>query len=516
MTSEDQNSWFMRLLDEQEDNQLKDQILSLHRSVVRGCRDKFALQDARDIVPIAELVQENLNILEGDYQDNLLPILTQWYANEFFGWFTPPSCEKCDGQLINHETGVNPEGLQVETYKCTNSAPCNYTFDFIRHNDPAILLRTRKGRCGEWANCFLLILRAMDYDARIVLDTTDHVWNEVWSESKQRWIHVDPCEAVVDCPLIYELGWSKKLEYCIAFSEYEIIDVTCRYTKDMNAIRQTRSEKSCQSGLQRELWLARFLDKLTMQAVRDVDQTTRETILARRELESKYLEDLETNGRPDVDVSKLGGRKTGSIAWRIARGEYSPIVRNLNVIKVRYPGAGDLGGGIFSMQYDCDKNVYTSSLGDLNVRGWQNLIYQAENIDHKFERDWKTSYLARYESCAAGIEGNIQWRFDLSAIDSWTRIEIIIEAEQWPDTRVAAKIVPIDNSDSATRELKLNEVNILTPDELGTTKLTHVHLIISLSGGQPEDSVAWQKPQLFRQVRGQSSEFPFSFKIFKT
>lgn len=34
-------------------------------------------------------------------------------------------------------------------------------------------------RCGEWAHCFLLMLRAAGYDARHVMDNADHVWNEV-------------------------------------------------------------------------------------------------------------------------------------------------------------------------------------------------------------------------------------------------------------------------------------------------------------------------------------------------
>ena len=71
-----------------------------------------------------------------------------------------------------------------------------------RYNDPARLLRTRRGRCGEWANCFALVANALGFCCRWVLDVTDHVWCEVWLPEQRRWAHrpaVAACAPAAAC-----------------------------------------------------------------------------------------------------------------------------------------------------------------------------------------------------------------------------------------------------------------------------------------------------------------------------
>lgn len=126
---------------------------------------------------------------------------------------------------------------------------------FPRYNHPLKLLETRTGRCGEWANCFTAVCRAMGHEARFVVDWTDHVWTECYIEETGRWTHMDSCENAYDTPLIYEGGWGKKLSYVIGVSKDEILDVTPRYVvnKMMNRMRRT---------LYPEQWLQQVLGNL--------------------------------------------------------------------------------------------------------------------------------------------------------------------------------------------------------------------------------------------------------------
>lgn len=128
-------------------------------------------------------------------------------------------------------------------HKC---ATCNALTPFPRYNDLNILLETRKGRCGEWANVFTLFSKAMGWDARIVYVEEDHVWTEIYSISQMKWLHCDPCENSCDNPLMYETGWGVKISYVIAYSSDEVQDVTWRYScthKEVLGRRKKCSEK---------------------------------------------------------------------------------------------------------------------------------------------------------------------------------------------------------------------------------------------------------------------------------
>lgn len=114
--------------------------------------------------------------------------LLRWFKSDFFAWCNQPACANasCNGDAAQMDSrGQRPPNAteqqqgwagRTEVYQCR---ACAAITDFPRYNNPSLLLDTRVGRCGEWANAFCLVCRALSLDARYVLDFTDHVWVEV-------------------------------------------------------------------------------------------------------------------------------------------------------------------------------------------------------------------------------------------------------------------------------------------------------------------------------------------------
>jgi len=269
-----------------------------------------AQQVALASIPLEELQNKALEENPENFTDQLLKELLQWFKRRFFSWVNQLKCSRC-GQGTKNVGMTQPtaEDLQygagrVEVHRCE---ACNVDMRFPRYNDPVKLLETRRGRCGEWANCFTLVCRAVGYEVRYVLDWTDHVWTEAYSTNLKRWVHLDPCEAAFDSPLMYEKGWKKKLTYIIAFStKTGPLDVINRYTEDVSKLNRPLPET----------WLEQILPMwriITMSLRKD------ETAKMQLEDDVKFLSRAEKSG--DLKPAEQIGRQTGSVEWRRLRGE---------------------------------------------------------------------------------------------------------------------------------------------------------------------------------------------------
>ena len=175
---------------------------------------------------------------EDDFPDLQVQELMKWFKGSFFKWVDQAPCKYCGNektQAVSNPSLARPTkdeaaggASRVELYRCPL---CTRITRFPRLNDPGALLRVenRRGRCGEWANCFCLVCRCLGYEVRWVRDWTDHVWCEVFSEKIGEFVHCDPCEASWNQPLLYSRGWKKNLNYVLAFGRHGIADVTRKY-----------------------------------------------------------------------------------------------------------------------------------------------------------------------------------------------------------------------------------------------------------------------------------------------
>lgn len=426
-----------------------------------------------------------------DLQDCLLMELLEWFKGSFFTWFDSPACPVCHnkmkmvGSLPPTQDDLLWGGSRVEGFACSS---CNTSERFVRYNHPGKLLETKRGRCGEWANCFGLLCRALGMDVRYVLDYTDHVWNEVYSQSQGRWLHADCCENKLDSPLMYEHGWGKKLTYIFAFSKDEVVDVTWRYTSDQKEVLKRRNK--CQ-----EKWLVSTLMQLNKQR-QDTFPTLRKSFLEMR-LVAEVVELLA--GNRSIKESEKEGRSSGSLEWRLSRGE----TQATNAFTFRL-NSKEEEKKEFIVKYSSAQDQYVRLNAEEPIpKGWQSAVKTAINLRRKHETDWKMVYLSRTEGSS---EAEISWEINWSHTQLKVKSAIVVfQHATFEDGRIVWQVCTDDACINGPKEGVLE-----LPDDilqLGSKKL-EVSAVLS----QGKGSVAWQHTQLFRQPDS-STEFPFYVRL---
>lgn len=250
------------------------------------------------------------------YQDHVIKALLRWFKEDYFTWVNSPVCDTCGsdtvaiGTMRATDEEVKDGAQRTELFRCKQDA--SHTTRFPRYDDPTTLLRSRRGRCGEFANCFTLLCIALGSRARWVWNAEDHVWTEVYSTTLRRWVHCDSCENAWDSPQIYAVGWGKKMSYCIGFSSYGTQDVTRRYVRDQNQAlpRDRASEEVIESAM--TIITKRYRSDLPPEEVKQYEMED--------EAEEQELATYQTRVVP-TKTEEEQARESGDAAWTKMRGE---------------------------------------------------------------------------------------------------------------------------------------------------------------------------------------------------
>lgn len=482
----------------------------------------------RSILPIERFEKEidaainaDSSLQSADRHQLLVIKLLAYFKNDFFRWVDALDCPACTTRCVLFSTqGADISELvflatSVEVYRCP---ACGTLARFPRYNDPRKLLTTRQGRCGEWANCFAYILYCLNIGTRLVYCTSDHVWVEFYNRTEKRWIHADPCENAIDNPLIYEVGWGKKMDLVVARGEFELRDVTWRYTAEWRVTAQDRA---------RMLSEKRLLEVFTQWNTALQARLSSEQKLA---IQKRWVEEMvEFIRMPHQELITPGGnanvgRQSGSLAWRLSRAEIGSSAGS----SCSTAGGNSSSGHTFKLPpqnqpgkvmitYDCSFDSYR--VETLNTEGgtksdvsviqkWNAGVASFENIQRKTENDWAMAYLARREGSQSSDTGLITWNFKEEEGEQkrkWSSIDVHIKGQTYENGSVELTLTV----GQLKRSFKLNEVLHISRDEVQLEGDSPLAFQIEARLGGGKGNVAYQHAQMFRQ-KWRSSALPDS------
>ncbi|XP_072226544.1 peptide-N(4)-(N-acetyl-beta-glucosaminyl)asparagine amidase isoform X2 [Leuresthes tenuis] len=469
---------------EKADLQLKARSIIPHQELSSAAHHN--LKEAKEADPECKLGIEDFLVLE----------LLRWFKQDFFSWVDCLPCFQCGG-LTQHGSSLSPSAddlcwgaQQVENHYCQS---CQLSTRFPRYNNPEKLLETRRGRCGEWANCFTLCCRALSLEARYIWDSTDHVWTEIYSVSQHRWLHCDSCENVCDKPLLYEVGWGKKLAYVLGFSKDQVVDVTWRYSCKHPEVLSRRTRVQ-------EAWLLHTINGLNASRQQSLSPDRMKELTERL-----LVEVVEFISPKKPKPGELGGRNSGSLAWRMARGETKAAdMETSTQAFVFRPTEKEKNDRVLHVRYSAAKDQYcrVSSSSEIILR-WDQCVWTKESVFRKVESDWQMVYIARTEGSSIG---RISWKFDfLPAGMKIESVSIMASCKTFHTGEVfwhlqSGQFIIEFSGDGKMRSF---------PSLSGSSELI---VAAELSGGEGDTS--WQHSQLFRQSLKEPEETSFEIIIY--
>ncbi|WPK26672.1 hypothetical protein PUMCH_004031 [Australozyma saopauloensis] len=304
--------------------------------------DPTAVEIALDTIDLPKIysgVDEREKSNDGlGYEDHLVLETLRYFKEDFFRWINKPECPNCRSDGDNMEslgagrpTTPGPHLIGViEQYRCRD---CSREVSFPRMNNPVSLLETRRGRCGEWVNCFMLVLKAVlgtDLKLRYIWNYEDHVWCEYYSRALQKWIHLDPCENSWNEPSLYCNNWGKKMSWVIGVGDDLIVDLSSKYvTSPEKCIAKSlvADERQIKNALRRIN--AKLAHKLWTEIKSDSKSESEclkrfyDTYLLRNGREQALLRSATATkdaGASATDAA-VKGRQSGSSEWTASRGE---------------------------------------------------------------------------------------------------------------------------------------------------------------------------------------------------
>nr|KAF6310902.1 N-glycanase 1 [Myotis myotis] len=182
---------------------------------------------------------------------------------------------------------------------------------------------------------------------------------------------------------------------------------------------------------------------------------------------------------------ELGGRISGSVAWRVARGEMGLEKKEAMFI----PSENEKISKQLHLCYNIVKDHYVRvSNNNQIISGWENGVWKMESIFRKVEADWNMVYLARKEGSS---HAHISWKFECGSVGlKLDSITIRTSSQTFQTGTIQWKL----RSDTAQVELSGDKIPRSYHDFSGATE---VILEAELSRG--DGVVAWQHTQLFRQ-----------------